>query len=143
MLHESIALSIILGFLSSEFLGVSAGGLVSPGYLAFFLEQPLRIVSTLALALCTYAVVRLLQRWLILYGRRRFMAAVLISIIGAWWVEKLFFYTNMIPQDMRIIGYVIPGLIANDMTKQGPFKTIAMTMVITVLVRCLLLLRFL
>lgn len=140
MLQESIGLSIILGFLASEFLGISAGGLVSPGYLAFFLEQPLRLLSTMILAVIIFLGVRLMQRFMIIYGRRRFMAAVLMSLAGTWIFEQLFFYANAISQDIRIIGYIIPGLIANDMLKQGPVKTIVMVLLVAVVVRLILML---
>jgi len=112
MLQESIGLSIILSFLAGEFLGISAGGLVSPGYLAFFLDQPLRLLSTMALAAAIFLGVRLMQRFMILHGRRRFMATVLMSLAGTWILEQLFFYANAMNQDIRIIGYIIPGLIA-------------------------------
>lgn len=140
MLQESIGLSIILGFLASEFLGVSAGGLVSPGYLAFFLEQPLRLLTTMILAVIIFLSVRLMQRFMIIYGRRRFMATVLMSLAGTWIFEQLFFYANAISQDIRIVGYIIPGLIANDMLKQGPVKTIVMVLLVAVVVRLILML---
>lgn len=139
MLQTSIALSIILGFLSSEFLGLTAGGLITPGYLAFYVEQPYRIITTMALAIATYALVRLMSRFVILYGRRRFMATVLISLIATWFFEKSFYYASAIAQDMRIIGYIIPGLIANDMLRQGIIKTAGMALLIALIIRLILL----
>lgn len=138
MLQESISLSIILGFLASEFIGISAGGLVSPGYLAFFMEQPLRLLATVALAIVIFFAVRLMQRFMIIYGRRRFMTAVLLSLAGTWICERLFFYANGISQDIRVIGYIIPGLIANDMLRQGLVKTIAVTLLVALLIRVIM-----
>jgi poly-gamma-glutamate biosynthesis protein PgsC/CapC len=135
MLQESIGLSVILGFLSSEFLGISAGGLVSPGYLAFFLEQPLRLLSTLVVAITIFLLIRLFQRFMIIFGRRRFMAAVLLSLVGTWLFEQAFFYADSLSQDIRIIGYIIPGLIANDMLKQGVIKTLAMVLLVAIIIR--------
>jgi poly-gamma-glutamate biosynthesis protein PgsC/CapC len=140
MLQESIGLSIIFSFLASEFLGISAGGLVSPGYLAFFLEQPLRILSTISLALLIFFAIRLMQRFVIVYGRRRFMAAVLLSLAGTWIFEQLFFFANGMDQDIRIIGYIIPGLIANDMLRQGAIKTIILSLLVAIVVRLILVL---
>lgn len=134
MLHSAVAISIILGFLSTEFLGVLSGGLVSAGYLAFYLEQPFRILTTILLAILTCGIVKLLQRWVILFGRRRFMLTVLLSLIFASIVERSFFYMTDINQDLRIIGYIIPGLIANDMEKQGIFKTLLMVLLIAVII---------
>lgn len=140
MLQESIALSVVLGFLASEFLGISAGGLVSPGYLAFFLEQPFRLAATLSFAVAIRLLLGLLDRFVILYGKRRFMAAILLSVAGTWMFERLLFSAPAIGQDLRVIGYVIPGLIANDMLKQGILKTIVLTLLVAVLVRLILVL---
>jgi len=140
MLQESIGLGILFSFLSSEFLGISAGGLVSPGYLAFYLEQPLRLLSTMLLSVIIFFGVRFLQRFIILFGRRRFMAAVLMSLAGTWALEQLFFYAGAINRDIRIIGYIIPGLIANDMLRQGIVKTIVVTLFAAVLVRLVMML---
>lgn len=135
MLQESIGLSVILGFLASEFLGLSAGGLVSPGYLAFFVDQPLRIVATLLFSVLIAAAVRLAQRFLVIYGRRRFMAAMLLSLAGTWLADGFLFATIAVGQDTRLIGYIIPGLIANDMLKQGVAKTMVVTVLCALLVR--------
>lgn len=146
MLQESIGLSVVLGFLASEFLGISAGGLVSPGYLALFLEQPLRLASTLALALAIFLAVRLLDRFVIIYGRRRFMATILLGLLGTWLLERALFASATMGADLpfgadlRAVGYIIPGLIANDMLRQGILKTVALTLLCAVLVRLVLML---
>ncbi len=138
MQQASIGLSVILGFLSYEFLGLHTGGLISAGYLALFTEQPLRILMTLALALLVFLLTKLISRFVILYGSRRFMATVLLSLIASWVLQKSFYYLNIIPQDLRVIGYIIPGLVANDMMKQGVPRTLLMVAVATLLVKGLL-----
>lgn len=138
MLHTAVALSVILGFASVEFLGLLSGGIVSAGYLAFYLEQPFRIVSTLALAVLVCLLVKLLQNFMIIYGRRRFMVTILLSIILSTVIEGSFIITSGITQDLRMIGYIIPGLIANDMEKQGIFKTLAMVVIISLIIYLIL-----
>lgn len=138
MLHTAVALSVILGFASVEFLGLLSGGIVSAGYLAFYLEQPFRIVSTLALAVLVCLLVKLLQNFMIIYGRRRFMVTILLSIILSTVIEGSFMITSGIAQDLRMIGYIIPGLIANDMEKQGIFKTLAMVVIISLTIYLIL-----
>lgn len=134
MLHSAVAISILLGFLSTEFLGILSGGLVSAGYLAFYLEQPFRILTTILLSIVTCGLIKLLQHRIILFGRRRFMLTVLFSMILAFFVERGFVFLTDINQDMRIIGYIIPGLIANDMEKQGIVKTLLMVLLIAVVI---------
>lgn len=130
MLKTAVALSIILGFLSQEFLGLASGGLVSAGYLAFYFNQPYRIISTLALAIIVFLAVKGLEQVLFIYGRRRFACCVLLGIIFAWILNEVIVSSNFVSQDLRIIGYVVPGLIANDMLKQGICKTLVVLLII-------------
>ena len=140
MLHKAIGISIILGFLFSEFLGIATGGLVSAGYMAFFMATPARIISTLLLSLAIYGLTLLLQKWVIIYGRRRFMVVVLLSLIGTWLVEQVFSKSlGFIGQDIRMVGFIIPGLIANDMFKQGVVKTLAAVSILSVIIRLIIL----
>lgn len=140
MLHKAIGISIILGFLFSEFLGIATGGLVSAGYMAFFMASPARIISTLVLSMVIYFLTILLQKFIIIYGRRRFMVVVLLSLIGTWLVEQVFFkYLGFIGQDVRMVGFIIPGLIANDMFKQGVVKTLAAVTILSVIIRLIIL----
>lgn len=138
MLQQAIGLSIILGFISTELLGLFTGGLVSAGYLAFFLEQPYRVASTLMLSLVVYGLTKLIGKAVILYGRRRFMLTVILGILLGWVYESHAYYLNGISQDLRIIGYMIPGLLANDMCKQGAWRTVLMAMVCALLIRLIL-----
>ena len=128
MIQTAVILSVFFGFLSFELLGVLSGGLVSSGYLAFYFDQPYRLASTLVLAVVTCLIVKLLQHRIILFGRRRFMLTVLLGIFLAEVIERNFFFFLDVNRDLRIIGYIIPGLIANDMEKQGILKTLLMVM---------------
>lgn len=140
MLHKAIGISIILGFFFSEFLGIATGGLVSAGYMAFFMATPARIISTLVLSLVIYGLTVLLQKWIIIYGRRRFMVVVLLSLIGTWLVEQVFSKSlGFIGQDIRMVGFIIPGLIANDMFKQGVVKTLAAVSILSIIIRLIIL----
>jgi len=138
MLQQAIGLSIILGFLSTELLGIFTGGLISAGYLAFYVEQPWRILSTMVLSLVVYLITLLIGKVCILYGRRRFMLTVILGILLGWLYEELSFYFSGFSQDLRIIGYIIPGLMANDMCKQGVLRTVVMVLVCAILIRLLL-----
>lgn len=124
MLHLAISLSLIFGFVLTEVLGVLTGGLISAGYLALYLHQPYRVLSTVGLSCLVCLGLYGLERVTILYGRRRFMAAVLLGIIGSWLFQKLPLLQIHFTEDVRLIGYMIPGLIANDMHKQGMGKTL-------------------
>lgn len=126
MLRSAVILSVVLGFVGSEFLGLLSGGLVSAGYLAYYFNQPLRVCSTLVLAILICLIVKALQNVMIIYGRRRFFLTILVGILLSQVMEALLVTTSAFQHDFRIIGYLIPGLIANDMEKQGVLRTLLM-----------------
>lgn len=143
MIFQAIGIGIIIGFLFYEVVGLSPGGIVVPGYLALFIDQPGRIVLTIGIALLTYYTVLLLSNHLILYGKRRFLSMVLISFIVKWLVEGFLFQLPIVNVEIQSIGYIIPGLLANEMRRQGVCPTLLATAIVTILVRLTLyLLRF-
>ncbi|MBT7311770.1 poly-gamma-glutamate biosynthesis protein PgsC, partial [bacterium] len=46
MIYQAIGLGLVISLIFSEVMGVAAGGLIVPGYIAMYLDQPLRIVGT-------------------------------------------------------------------------------------------------
>ena len=63
------------------------------------------------------------------------MLSILLSIFGVFIVEKSYFFLSSLSFDLRIIGYIIPGLIASDMEKQGIVRTIAALSAVTIVVK--------
>ena len=137
MLFSTVALSVILSFLVTELTGLLTGGMVSAGYLAFYFSEPIRILSTFLLSALIALILRLSREFLILYGRRRFMLSILLSILFVYALEKAYFILSPLSLDLRVIGYIIPGLIANDMEKQGIIRTSLALIIVTALVKLL------
>ena len=137
MLFSTVALSVILSFLVTELTGLLTGGMVSAGYLAFYFSEPMRILSTFLLSALIALILRLSREFLILYGRRRFMLSILLSILFVYALEKAYFIISPLSLDLRVIGYIIPGLIANDMEKQGIIRTSLALIIVTALVKLL------
>ena len=139
MYEFAIAVGMFGGLLSYEFLGFSPGGIITPGYLALFVDQPVRIAGTLLIALATFGIIRLLSSWIILYGRRRFVVTMLVSFLLRWAWDELVMRIPVPVPELRVIGYIIPGLIANDLERQGITGTLSSLTVVTVFVRLLML----
>ena len=137
MLFSTVALSVILSFLVTELTGLLTGGMVSAGYLAFYFSEPMRILSTFLLSALIALILRLSREFLILYGRRRFMLSILLSILFVYALEKAYFIMSPLSLHLRVIGYIIPGLIANDMEKQGIIRTSLALIIVTALVKLL------
>ena len=142
MIGTSVTIGVILSFLYGEVTGLLAGGLVGPGYLALYMDQPIRIAITLVIAALTYLFVNAISNYVILFGRRRFMAMVLTGMFMGWLVGRVVSWMPGLGQDIRAIGYIIPGLIANDSSKQGLPKTLVSTLLVAGVVRLLLLLIY-
>ena len=143
MIFQAIGIGIAIGFLFYELVGLSPGGIVVPGYLALFMDQPWRIVLTISIAVLTYCIVLFISNYLILYGKRRFLSMILISFVVKWVVENFLFQLPMVSIEIQSIGYIIPGLLANEMRRQGVCPTLLATAIVTILVRlALYLLRF-
>src|SRR5262245_22389045 len=143
MIEEAIGIGLVMSLIFSETLGLAAGGMVVPGYIALMIHEPLRIVGTIVCALLTLGTLKLLSRYVLIYGRRRIVVAVLVGFtFGALSRDLLLFRTARAPLDLRSIGFVIPGLIANWMERQGVVQTLCVMTITAVLVRlCLMLLN--
>ena len=135
MLYSTVALSVIFSFLTTELTGILTGGMISAGYLCYWIGEPLRILSTLLMSILIALLLRLSRHFIINNGRRRFMLSILLSIFGVFIIEKSYFYLSSFSFDMRIIGYIIPGLIASDMEKQGIIRTLAALSAVTLVVK--------
>ncbi|KPK80987.1 MAG: poly-gamma-glutamate biosynthesis protein PgsC [Gemmatimonas sp. SM23_52] len=126
-----IGLLISLAF--TALTGLYPGGIIVPSYLVLFIQEPARIAGTLIAALLTMAVYRLSCSWLILFGRRRFVFLVLVGGLWAFLWRALFPAIFPVSLEFRVIGWVIPGLIASHLERQGLVVTTAALVTVTVL----------
>ena len=139
MVEAAVGLGVILSLIFSELLGASAGGIVVPGYIAMYLHQPTFIVGTIAVSFATLIFIKIISKITLLYGKRRMVLSILIGFILGWASRNMIF-ANVTIYDLRMqsIGYIIPGLIANWMERQGIFRTLFTMVIAAVLVRLML-----
>ena len=133
MVFETLLIGLLLALVYTEATGTSPGGLVVPGYLALYLDQPLRVAATIAVAGLSVLAYRLLSRRLILFGRRRF---VLMILLGAVLAQAWFFVHPRLfgePLELRVIGWVIPGLLASNLERQRTLPTLASLATVSVM----------
>lgn len=135
----ALGLGLLVNLLSMELLGLPSGGFVVPGYLALFMNRPLRILSTFVVALATWAFVRfLLSRLMVLYGRRRFALTLLTGFVFAWIAERTLLFVPGLSGELRSVGHLIPGLLAAGMLSEGVLSTSAAALGGAAIVRLLL-----
>lgn len=145
LLPLSIGLGLVVSLIFSELFGLAAGGMVVPGYFALFLTRPVPVVFTLAAGFATFAIVRALSSVLIIFGKRRTVLMILVGyLLGA--LVRIILSSHPVSgellrsSDHAIIGYIIPGLIAIWLDRQGVVETFSALITASVVVRLLLIL---
>ncbi|MFH1145282.1 MAG: poly-gamma-glutamate biosynthesis protein PgsC [Candidatus Eisenbacteria bacterium] len=140
-LLPAIGLGLLLSLFFSEKLGLTASGLVVPGYVAIYFNQPLMVGLTLLVGIATMLVVRVLGRFILLYGRRTLVLCVIVGyLLGQlFWTLRSSFGGLDIPAS-PVIGYIIGGLIGYWMVRQGVIETTGTVLASSFVVRLLLVL---
>lgn len=131
MIFEALFIGMMSSLAYVELTGLYAGGIIVPGYFALYIDQPLRILGTLVISLFALTLYKFLSPHLILYGRRRFLLMILLG--GVFTIIFYEFVPRYLPAtlELRAIGWIIPGLVANTFEKQGVSITLASLAVVT------------
>jgi len=137
LLPLATGLGLAIGLAFTDLLGITTGGLVVPGYVALYLNQPVVILATLAAAFGTLFLVRTSSLFMILYGRRKTAFMILFGYFLGMLINET---TGILEMNYQVIGYIIPGLIAMWMDRQGIVQTLSSLMIVSVLVRLVLIL---
>jgi len=130
--YEIPFLGLLLSLLFIALTGIYPGGIIVPSWLVLFIPEPARIVGPLVVALLAFGLYRLASRRLILFGRRRFVFLLLLGGVLAALTARLLPSVFPASLEFRVIGWVIPGLIANHFERQGPLVTTAGLVTVTV-----------
>lgn len=139
MIPVAVGLGLVMSLIFSEAFGLAAGGMVVPGYIALALAEPWRVVGTIAAAVVTFLTVRLASQYMLLYGRRHLVMAILVGFLYGH-LTRVIFGRPEFPEflSFEAIGYVIPGLIAYWMERQGALATLMSMLMASALVRLVL-----
>jgi poly-gamma-glutamate biosynthesis protein PgsC/CapC len=164
LLAFSIGIGLVVSLLLSEVFGLAAGGLVVPGYIALYLTRPLDLGATLAAALATFFLVRIASTFVIIYGRRRTALMILVGYTAGVLINAALAAAfeagadplgagALAPQpalgalaagrealEAGVIGYIVPGLIAIWLDRQGVVPTLAALLTTAIVVRLVLIL---
>lgn len=130
-------IGIIVALIVDETTGVTPGGIIVPGFLALAWGEPVRILVTLGAALLTVLIVQQLQRFLFVYGRRRFSYSVLTGVMLHQILATVLPILKVTSFGLLVIGYVMPGLIAENCLRQGVVRTMTATIIATTVTRLL------
>jgi poly-gamma-glutamate biosynthesis protein PgsC/CapC len=119
-----LVIGVVTSLLMTEFIGIAPGGVIVPGFMALYADSPLVVAVTLADAALSFLAVRLLARYAILFGRRRYASFILAGFLARFLLEVAL--PAAIPGTplLAAMGWLIPGIIAAEADRQGPLRTL-------------------
>ena len=133
MIYETLLIGIIVAIIYTEILETYPGGIIVPAYVALHLDDPLRVVMTVSIAFLSLLVYRLFSRHLILFGKRRFVTLLLIGVLLSQILTLLSASISIASNKLLVVGWLIPGLLANNLEKQRWLPTLASLVTVAVL----------
>lgn len=132
MNEQIVIFGILLSIFFYELTEMSPGGVIVPGYFALFLNDPKRIGITLLVALLTMIIVKFLENYMIIFGRRKFALYILVAYILKTLLSSL--DLNILIGG-EVIGILIPGILAQDISKNGIKKTIPALLILAIVIK--------
>jgi len=137
MVEIAIGLGIVISLVLTETLGVTAGGLIVPGYIALYLHEPYRILGTFAVSLLVLGIVKLMATRMLIFGKRRLVICILLGFLFGY-LSKRYAFMMEDQTTLAAIGNIIPGLIASWMERQGVARTISVVIITATIVKLVL-----
>lgn len=132
---EIAVIGILISFVFTELTGFYPGGIVVPVWLSFYVDQPYRIVGTILTALICLTIYKILRKHFFLYGRRRFVIMILMSAVLTYFLKRFLPATDLQIVELETVGWIIPGLIANTMERQGVIVTILAAFAVSITIK--------
>jgi poly-gamma-glutamate biosynthesis protein PgsC/CapC len=141
LLPLSVGIGLAVSLLFSELFAVAAGGMIVPGYIALSVTRPMDVVLTIGAGFATFTIVHALSSFMIIYGRRRTVMMILVGyLVGMIVRYSIGSLTGPGGGEMEVIGYIIPGLIAIWLDRQGVVETLSAMITASIVVRLVLVL---
>ncbi len=142
LLPVSIGVGLGVSLFLSEIFGVTAGGLVVPGYIALHLAEPFTVLLTLGAGVASYVLIQGLSSVMIIYGRRRIVLLILAGYLIGTAIRAFVESSGVEGVEFSVIGFIIPGLIAIWIDRRGIVESLCSLLTVSVIVRLILVLLF-
>ncbi|WP_425828387.1 poly-gamma-glutamate biosynthesis protein PgsC/CapC [Streptomyces fractus] len=129
-----IAIGLLFSLICYLTTNLSPGGMITPGWLALTLVEDLqRAAMVVGVTVLTYVCTLLMQKFVILYGKRLFAAVVLLgvtlqaTVMIVLSIEFPLMYAN------QTLGFIVPGLIGYQLVRQPKGPTLLATGSVTLM----------
>ncbi len=137
MIEIAIGIGIVLSLILTETVGVTAGGVIVPGYIALYLHDPIRVIATFFVSILVFVIIWFLSKYIMIYGKRRLVLCLLLGFFLGY-LSKIYFRFPASNLDISVIGNIIPGLIASWMDRQGVVRTLSVVLITATIVQLFL-----
>lgn len=133
--YMSLVIGVAATLLFVESFGITPGGIIVASYLALVFDSPITIVLILLVSFITYGIVNfILPKFVILYGKRKFVATMIVAVTLKLIFEAIYPITPFPTFEFRGIGIIVPALLSNCYSRQGIKITLIATLVMTAIV---------
>jgi len=132
MIYETLLVGLLLAVFFIEIFGLYPGGIIVPAYMALYIDNPVRILVTVVIALLCLFLYRFLSRFFIVFGKRRFVLFIFLGALLAQLWALLFPQIFADPIGLKAIGWITPGLLANNLERQKIVPTLASLVTVSV-----------
>jgi len=126
--HETFCLAagMLFGMFYYHKTGWACGGIITPGVIAMYIDDPWKVFISLAAGLLTWIALEALVRFTGVYGRQRMAAAMLIALALRYPLVSVWGETSL------WLGWVVPGLLGADIQRQGVVITLAAVVAVSI-----------
>ncbi len=121
---NTIIIGLIIAIVFYEIVQISPGGLIVPGVLASYIVRLDWIIATIIIALISMYIVKGLEKHLLIFGKRKFVLLIMISLLLSYLLSLITSYLPFSWANISVIGYTIAGILASNIDKQGIKKTL-------------------
>lgn len=123
-----LAIGLLLSLVCYLTTNLSPGGMITPGWIALTIVEDFRRAAIIVLMTAlTYVCTKLLQRVVILYGKRLFAAVVLLGVVLQTTLLLVLQADFPLLFVHQTLGFVVPGLVAYQLVRQPPAATVLAT----------------
>lgn len=137
-----VILGILVSIIFYELTDISPGGIIVPGLMVLYIDQIDRMIYTVIIAIITCYVVKLISKHLIIFGKRKFVFMIIVSLIINFILSFILKLTNFNFFNISLVGYTISGLIASDISKQGIKKTVPSLAIVICIIELIVLVAY-
>ncbi|WP_405884295.1 poly-gamma-glutamate biosynthesis protein PgsC/CapC [Streptomyces sp. NBC_01136] len=127
-----IALGLVFSLVCYLTTNLSPGGMITPGWIALTLLTDVQMAGLMVgVSALTYFMTKLLQRTVILYGKRLFAAVVLCAVLMQTTVMLALNHEFPLLYTSQTLGFIVPGLVSYQMVRQPLGATLISTTAVT------------